>query len=82
MDTELEIVPLGKPIKNVTIVFEDGTRAIVDQYALVGFDGDMWYTVVNTPAKYNDQVDMNNQLVKMSDDILEHLDQADKKRKK
>ena len=74
MDTEMEMVPLKKKIKNVTIVFEDNTRAIVDEYALVGFDGDIWYIVSNTPAGYNDQVEMNNLLVNLSDSILNHLD--------
>jgi len=73
MYTEMETVPLKKGIKNVTIVFEDSTRAIVDQYALVGFDGEIWYTVVNTPGDYDDQVEMNNQLVSLSDGILHHL---------
>jgi len=78
MEAEIETIPLKKKIKNVTIVFEDGTRAVAEEYALVGFDGEIWYTVVNTPADYNDKVEMNNQMVKLSDGILRHLENKKK----
>ncbi len=64
---------ITKPIASVTINYEDGTQSQVPYYALVGFDEDTWYNVINAPPTRDAKVKMNNYLVDVSNKIIEAI---------
>ena len=70
-DTMVE--KIKKPIKDVSINYEDKTHDKVEYYALVGFDGDTWFSVLYAPPKTADQITMNNMLVDLSKGILKSI---------
>ena len=59
-----------KPISNVTINFIDGTKAELQNYALVGSDDASWFNILRSPAQTTSKIKMNNMLVEMSNDLL------------
>jgi len=64
---------INKPIANVTINYEDGTQSQAKFYALVGFDEETWYNVVNAPPTRDARVKMNNYLVDLSNKLIEAI---------
>ena len=66
---------IKKPIANVTINYEDGTHDKMQYYALVGLNGDTWYTVMLSPPKQAVKIKMNNLLVELNAGLLESTKQ-------
>jgi hypothetical protein len=62
-----------KPIADVTINYEDGTRDRLQYYSLVGFDGDAWYSILYSPPKTAAKIKMNNMLVDLSGSLLKSI---------
>jgi hypothetical protein len=62
---------IKKPIANVTINYEDGTHDTMQYYAMIGLNGDTWYTVMLSPPKQAVKIKMNNLLVDLNQALLE-----------
>ena len=66
---------IKKPISHVTINYEDGTRELMEQYALVGLSGDTWFSVMLAPPKSAAKIKMNNMLADLSGKLLASISQ-------
>ncbi len=64
---------INKPIVNVTINYEDGTQSQVPYYALIGFDNETWFNVINSPPTRDSKIKMNNYLVELSNKLIEAI---------
>lgn len=66
---------IKKNIKDVSINYEDGTKDSLQFYALVGFGGDTWFSVMSSPLKTASQIKMNNMLVELSGGLVKSIDE-------
>ena len=64
-----------KKVEDVTINYEDRTHDRVPFYALVGYDGETWYSMMCSPPKIESKIKMNNALVGLSDFLRESINQ-------
>jgi hypothetical protein len=62
-----------KKVDDVTINYEDRTHDKVPFYALVGYDGETWFSLMCSPPKMESKIKMNNALVGLSDYLLESI---------
>ncbi len=69
----MEEKKIKKPIKSVSINFEDGTKEEMETYALVGHDGGTWYSVMSSPALKEEKIHLNNMVVELSDSLRTSL---------
>ena len=53
-------------VTRVIIEYADGTHEALKQFALVGFAGNTWHSVLLSPASSEGKVKMNNMLVELS----------------
>ncbi len=63
-----------KPVKNITVNYEDGTHDTLQFYSVVGMSGDNWLSILYSPPKTAYKVKMNNMLVELSNDLLVSID--------
>ena len=68
MEKEIE-----KPIKDVTINYEDGTQSKLEYFAVIGLGEDTWYNVIQSPPTREDKIKMNNYLVEVSNRLIESI---------
>ena len=65
-----------KKVEDLTINYEDRTHDRVPFYAMVGYDGDTWYTVMCSPPKIESKIKMNNALVELSELLHESINRV------
>ena len=60
-------------IKDITINYEDGTQHKLQYFALVGFGEGTWYKIVQSPSSRDLKIMMNNNLVDLSNKLVESI---------
>ena len=67
----------NRTVVKVTIEYSDGAKVDLDTYALVGFKGDVWHSVLLTPAGLYAKEKMNNMLSKISETLVQAINETE-----
>lgn len=64
---------IDKPIKSITINYEDGTQSEMQYFAATGLTQDTWLNILSLPPKREYKIKMNNYLVDLSNSLIESI---------